>query len=66
MRKRSARRHTRERGQRFAPAASGYVLKELDGMSMPGAMRRASWGQSLFDDGVRTRIIPLGFPGVGQ
>lgn len=37
--------------------ARGYVLKEIGGTDLIGAMRRAAAGESLFDDGVAASIV---------
>lgn len=37
--------------------AAGYILKEIGGRDLLGALRRAARGESLFDEAVRTRII---------
>ncbi|WP_314323676.1 response regulator transcription factor [Paenarthrobacter ilicis] len=37
--------------------AAGYVLKEIGGMDLLGALRKAARGESLFDEAVRTRIL---------
>lgn len=37
--------------------AAGYILKEIGGSDLLGALRRAARGESLFDEAVRTRII---------
>lgn len=37
--------------------AAGYILKEIGGTDLLGALRRAAKGESLFDDAVKTRII---------
>jgi two-component system response regulator DevR len=37
--------------------ASGYVLKEIGGMDLTGALRRAARGESLFSDDLKARII---------
>lgn len=37
--------------------AAGYVLKEIGGMDLLGALRKAAKGESLFDEAVKTRII---------
>lgn len=37
--------------------ASGYVLKEIGGTDLIGALRRAAAGESLFDDGVAAGIV---------
>ncbi|NHW47886.1 response regulator transcription factor [Paenarthrobacter sp. MSM-2-10-13] len=37
--------------------AAGYVLKEIGGMDLLGALRKAARGESLFDEAVKTRII---------
>ncbi|BCW06127.1 MULTISPECIES: response regulator transcription factor [Micrococcaceae] len=37
--------------------AAGYILKEIGGTDLLGALRRAARGESLFDEAVKTRII---------
>jgi DNA-binding NarL/FixJ family response regulator len=37
--------------------AAGYVLKEIGGIDLLGALRRAARGESLFDAGLKARII---------
>ncbi|MCA4134930.1 response regulator transcription factor [Arthrobacter sp. M4] len=37
--------------------AAGYVLKELGGTDLLGAIRAAARGESLFDDKVKARIV---------
>lgn len=37
--------------------ASGYVLKEIGGTDLLGALRRAARGESLFDAAVKARIV---------
>ncbi|MFJ5956415.1 response regulator [Paenarthrobacter sp. NPDC092416] len=37
--------------------AAGYVLKEIGGTDLLGALRRAASGESLFDEAVKARII---------
>lgn len=37
--------------------ASGYVLKEIGGTDLIGALRRAARGESLFEDGVAAGIV---------
>ncbi|QHK19006.1 response regulator [Pseudarthrobacter psychrotolerans] len=37
--------------------ASGYVLKEIGGTDLIGALRRASKGESLFDAALKARIV---------
>ncbi|SEI93376.1 DNA-binding response regulator, NarL/FixJ family, contains REC and HTH domains [Arthrobacter sp. yr096] len=37
--------------------AAGYVLKEIGGTDLLGALRKAAHGESLFDDAVKTRIV---------
>ncbi|MFB9857093.1 response regulator [Paenarthrobacter aurescens] len=37
--------------------AAGYVLKEIGGTDLLGALRKAARGESLFDEAVKTRII---------
>jgi DNA-binding NarL/FixJ family response regulator len=37
--------------------AAGYVLKEIGGTDLLGALRRAARGESLFDAGLKARII---------
>jgi DNA-binding NarL/FixJ family response regulator len=37
--------------------AAGYVLKEIGGSDLVGALRRAAGGESLFDAGVKDRIL---------
>lgn len=37
--------------------ASGYVLKQIGGSDLIGALRRAARGESLFDVDLKTRII---------
>jgi DNA-binding NarL/FixJ family response regulator len=37
--------------------AAGYVLKEIGGSDLLGALRRAANGESLFDDGLKAKII---------
>ncbi|MFJ4261689.1 response regulator [Paenarthrobacter nicotinovorans] len=37
--------------------AAGYILKEIGGTDLLGALRRAAHGESLFDETVRERII---------
>lgn len=37
--------------------ASGYVLKEIGGTDLVGALRRAAKGESLFDAELKTRIV---------
>ncbi|HET7140752.1 MAG TPA: response regulator transcription factor [Arthrobacter sp.] len=37
--------------------AAGYVLKEIGGTDLLGALRRAARGESLFDDAVKAKII---------
>jgi two-component system, NarL family, response regulator DevR len=37
--------------------AAGYVLKEIGGTDLIGALRRAARGESLFDGGVKAQII---------
>jgi two-component system response regulator DevR len=37
--------------------ASGYVLKEIGGLDLITALRRAASGESLFDPSLRTRIV---------
>lgn len=37
--------------------ASGYVLKEIGGTDLVGALRKAAAGESLFDDGVAAGLI---------
>ncbi|VXB45845.1 DNA-binding transcriptional activator DevR/DosR [Arthrobacter sp. 9V] len=37
--------------------AAGYVLKEIGGTDLLGAIRKAAGGESLFDEAVKTRII---------
>lgn len=37
--------------------AAGYVLKEIGGTDLLGALRRAARGESLFDEAVKQRII---------
>ncbi|MGO4587502.1 response regulator [Paenarthrobacter sp. 2TAF44] len=37
--------------------AAGYILKEIGGSDLLGALRRAARGESLFDDSVKARII---------
>ncbi|UKA64531.1 response regulator [Arthrobacter sp. FW306-04-A] len=37
--------------------AAGYVLKEIGGTDLLGALRRAARGESLFDAGVKAKII---------
>jgi two-component system, NarL family, response regulator DevR len=37
--------------------ASGYVLKEIRGVDLISALKRAAAGESLFDPSLRTRII---------
>ncbi|MCO4262020.1 response regulator transcription factor [Pseudarthrobacter sp. MDT3-26] len=43
--------------------ASGYVLKEIGGSALIGALRRAAKGESLFDADLKARIVQgLGEP----
>ncbi|MET3905213.1 response regulator transcription factor [Paenarthrobacter sp. 4246] len=37
--------------------AAGYVLKEIGGTDLLGALRKAAHGESLFDEAVKTRIV---------
>jgi DNA-binding NarL/FixJ family response regulator len=37
--------------------AAGYILKEIGGTDLLGALRRAARGESLFDETVKARII---------
>jgi two-component system response regulator DevR len=37
--------------------ARGYVLKEIGGMDLIGALRRAARGESLFEDGVAAGVV---------
>ncbi|XAS69990.1 response regulator transcription factor [Micrococcaceae bacterium Sec5.1] len=37
--------------------AAGYILKEIGGSDLLGALRRAARGESLFDESVKSRII---------
>jgi DNA-binding NarL/FixJ family response regulator len=37
--------------------AAGYVLKEIGGSDLVGALRRAARGESLFDPGLKARIL---------
>ena len=37
--------------------ARGYVLKEIGGVDLIGALRRAARGESLFDDGVTAGVV---------
>lgn len=37
--------------------AVGYVLKEIGGTDLLGALRQAARGESLFDSGVKARIV---------
>lgn len=37
--------------------AAGYVLKEIGGTDLLGALRRAARGESLFDAGLKARIV---------
>ncbi|BCW48292.1 response regulator transcription factor [Arthrobacter sp. StoSoilB13] len=37
--------------------AAGYILKEIGGTDLLGALRRAARGESLFDESVKARII---------
>jgi len=37
--------------------AAGYILKEIGGTDLLGALRRAAHGESLFGEAVRNRII---------
>jgi two-component system, NarL family, response regulator DevR len=37
--------------------ASGYVLKEIGGTDLIGALRRAARGESLFSDDLKARVI---------
>ncbi|WP_026540482.1 response regulator [Paenarthrobacter nicotinovorans] len=37
--------------------AAGYILKEIGGTDLLGALRKAAGGESLFDEAVRMKII---------
>ena len=37
--------------------AAGYVLKEIGGSDLLGALRRAAQGESLFDAGLKARVV---------
>ncbi|MCD4851127.1 response regulator transcription factor [Arthrobacter sp. AK01] len=37
--------------------AAGYILKEIGGTDLLGALRKAAHGESLFDEAVKTRIV---------
>jgi DNA-binding NarL/FixJ family response regulator len=37
--------------------AAGYILKEIGGSDLLGALRRAAHGESLFDEAVKARVV---------